>query len=111
MQRIVDDGHRTSDIIAGIRGMFRKDGQPGTPLSVNDLVRDVLALAQGELDSHRIVLQTELREDLPQIVGERVPLQQVLLNLTMNAVEAMNAVTDRARLLSVKLKPTNVMTC
>jgi len=102
LKRIVADGHRTSDIIASIRAMFRKDSQPGTPLSVNDLVRDVLALAQGELDSHRIVLQTELREDLPQIVGERVPLQQVLLNLTMNAVEAMNAVTDRGRLLSVK---------
>jgi len=102
LQRIVADGHRTSDIIAGIRGMFRKDGQPGTPLSVNALVRDVLALAHGELESHRIVLQTELPEDLPQIVGERVPLQQVLLNLTMNAVEAMNTLTERGRLLSVK---------
>jgi PAS domain S-box-containing protein len=102
LKRIVADGYRTSDIIASIRGMFRKDGQPGTPLSVNALVRDVLALAQGELESHRIVLQTELREDLPQIVGDRVPLQQVLLNLTMNAVEAMNALTDRGRLLSVK---------
>jgi signal transduction histidine kinase len=64
-------------------------------------VRDVFALVRGELERHGIVLQSELREDLPKIAGERVPLQQVLFNLIMNAVEAMVSVTDRARVLRV----------
>jgi PAS domain S-box-containing protein len=102
LKRIVDDGHRASDIIASIRAMFRKDGHEAAPLNVNDLLRDVLTLVQGELDSHRIVLQRELLEGLPEIVGERVPLQQVLLNLIMNAVEAMSPLADRTRLLSVR---------
>ena len=64
-------------------------------------MRDVFALVRGEFERHKIVLRSELREDLPKIAGERVPLQQVLLNLIMNAVEAMVSVTDRARVLRV----------
>jgi PAS domain S-box-containing protein len=102
LRRIVEDSHRAHDIIASIREMFRKDGKERIALSVNDLVRDVLALVQGELDGHQIVLQRELSEDLPTILGERVPLQQVFLNLIMNAVEAMSPLTDRTRVLLVK---------
>ena len=64
-------------------------------------MRDVFALVRGELERHKIVLRSELGEDLPKIAGERVPLQQVLLNLIMNAIEAMGSVTDRARVLRV----------
>src|SRR5262249_1895769 len=101
LKRIVDNGHRASEIIASIRAMFRKDGAAAAALDVNDLVRDVLALVQGEIDSHRIVLQRDLLDQPPTVMGDRVPLQQVLLNLIMNAVEAMNSLTDRPRVLSV----------
>ncbi len=102
LEQIVRDVKRASDIIENLRAMLREDGQEGMPLDANDLVRDVLALVDGELDGHGIHVETELREDLPTIVGERVPLQQVLLNLIVNAIEAMSSVTDRARRLSVK---------
>ena len=101
LERVVENSHRASDIVAGLRAMFRKDDQKKESFDVNDLVRDVFALVRGELERHKIVLRSELREDLPKIAGERVPLQQVLLNLIMNAVEAMVSVTDRARVLRV----------
>jgi PAS domain S-box-containing protein len=101
LERVVENSHRASDIVAGIRAMFRKDGQKKESFNVNDLVRDVFALVRGELVRHKIVLRSELREALPKIAAERVPLQQVLLNLIMNAVEAMVSVTDRARVLRV----------
>jgi PAS domain S-box-containing protein len=104
LERIVDDGHRASDIIASLRAMFGKDEQEGVPLDVNELVRDVLALIQGELDSHRVGVYAELADDLPQIVGERVALQQVLLNLAMNAIDAMSALTERVRVLSIRTR-------
>ncbi len=102
LEQIVQDSHCASDILKNIRGMFRKDNQEGISLNVNDLVRDVLALARGELESQHIVVRRELLDTLPKIVGERVPLQQVLLNLTMNAADAMSSLTDRARELSIK---------
>jgi PAS domain S-box-containing protein len=104
LERVVENSHRASDIVAGLRAMFRKDGQKKESFGVNDLVRDVFALVRGELERHKIVLRSELREDLPKIAGERVPLQQVLLNLIMNAIEAMGSVTDRARVLRVSSK-------
>ena len=102
LERVVENSNRAGDIVASIRAMFRKDGQKKQPLNVNDLVRDVFALVKDELERSRIVLQSELLEDLPKIMGERVPLQQVLLNLIRNAVEAMSSLTDRKLLLSVK---------
>ncbi|HMF96269.1 MAG TPA: PAS domain S-box protein [Vicinamibacterales bacterium] len=101
LTEIVNDGHRASDILTSVRAMFRKDRHEGLPLNMNDLVRDVLALARGELEHHRIAVHTAFFEGLADIVGERVPLQQVLLNLIMNAIEAMSSVTDRPRELSI----------
>ena len=102
LEQIVRDSKRASDIIENLRAVFRQDDHEGVPLNANDLVREVFALLQGELEGHGVQVETELREDLPNIVGERVPLQQVLLNLIVNAIEAMSSVTDRARRLSVK---------
>ena len=102
LEQIVRDSRRASDIIENLRAVFRQDGQEGVPLNANDLVREVFALLQDELQGHGVQVETELREDLPNIVGERVPLQQVLLNLIVNAIEAMSSVTDRARRVSVK---------
>jgi PAS domain S-box-containing protein len=102
LQRIVDSGLRAAGIITSIRGMFRKDNHEKLPVSVNDLVREVLTLIHGDLERRQIFLRTELRDALPKIFGERVPLQQVLLNLIMNATEAMSAVTERERQLTIE---------
>jgi PAS domain S-box-containing protein len=102
LKRIIDDGHRASHIIASIRAMFGKDHREKSLVSIGDLVREVLALVQGELQSQRISLQVELRRELPPVMADRVQLQQVLLNLIMNAVEAMSSVENRERSLLVK---------
>jgi PAS domain S-box-containing protein len=102
LQRIVDDGRRAADIITSIRGMFRKDNHERLLLSVNDLVREVLTLTHGDLERRQIILRSQFQDALPKITGERVPLQQVLLNLIMNAAEAMSAVTGRERLLTIQ---------
>ena len=72
------------------------------PLDVNDVVREVIALVQGELSSHRVSLRTELAPALPMILGDRVQLQQVIINLVMNGIEAMQPVTDRPRELVIR---------
>jgi signal transduction histidine kinase len=102
LQRIVDDGRRAADVITSIRGMFGKDTHEKLPLSVSALLREVLTLIQGDLERRQIVLRSELHDTLPKIIGERVPLQQVLLNLIINATEAMSAVTGRERLLTIQ---------
>ena len=99
LKRIIDDGHRASHIIASIRAMFRKDHRERSAVDVNDLVRDVLALVRGELASHGVSLQVDLRRELPPVTADRVQLQQVLLNLIMNAVEAMSSVDNGERSL------------
>jgi PAS domain S-box-containing protein len=102
LQRIVDDGRRAADVITSIRGMFGKDTHEKLPLNVNGLLREVLTLIQGDLERRQIVLRSELHDTLPKIIGERVPLQQVLLNLIINATEAMSTVTGRERLLIIQ---------
>jgi PAS domain S-box-containing protein len=102
LRRIVSDGHRASEVIASIRSMFGKGApEKNSPVSVNDLLGDVLALVNGELESHQILLRTEMLEGLPLVMAERIQLQQVLLNLIINAIEAMSSVRDRERVLSV----------
>ena len=85
--------------------MFRKDSHEKLELSINDLVREVLKLIHGDLERRQIILQTELHDALPKITGERVPLQQVLFNLIMNAIEAVSAVTERERQLMIRAVP------
>ena len=101
LQRIVDDGLRAADVIASIRAMFGKDPRKKTPVNFNDVIREVLALVHGELESHKVTLRTDLREAQSEILADRMQLQQVFVNLIVNAAESMAAVTDRARLLVV----------
>ena len=102
LKRIVADGYRASEVISGIRSMFKKDGQVTAPHDVNDLVREVLRLVRSEVAGHGISVRTELSGELAPIPVNRVQLQQVIANLVMNAVDAMSAVADRARVLRVK---------
>jgi C4-dicarboxylate-specific signal transduction histidine kinase len=101
LQRIVDDGLRASEVIDSIRAMFGKDRREKAPVNFDDVVREVLALTHAELERHQVVLQTDLRNAHAEVMGDRVQLQQVFLNLVMNAIEAMASVTDRARVLVV----------
>ena len=101
-QGIVRDGNRASDVIARIRG-FLKKGEPVTvKLSVNDVVREIIMLTQGEVLRRDASLLTELADGLPAVSADRVQLQQLLLNLMMNALDAMSAVTDRQRVLRIR---------
>lgn len=102
LDQIVKDGHRASDIIEGIRAIFRKREERRAPLNVNELIGEVLRLTRAEIQSERISVRTELLNDLPDIMGDRVQLQLVFRNLIVNAVEAMSSVTDRERVLHIK---------
>jgi signal transduction histidine kinase len=101
LTRIVKDGQRANQIIGGIRSMFKKDIHGRVQLGVNDLVREVATMIEVDLRTLRISISLELREGLPQLIADRGQLQQVLLNLCANAIEAMRFV-DRARLLRIR---------
>ena len=102
VREIVRDGNRASDVIARIRGLLKK-GEPVTvQLSVNDVVREIIMLTQGEVLRRDASLLTELADGLPAVLADRVQLQQLLLNLMMNALDAMSAVTDRPRVLRIR---------
>ena len=102
LESVVRDGHRTRDILDAIRAMFKKDNKEIGPVDVNDLIGEVLELAQGELQKQRVSVHSELADQLPQVLGNRIQLQQVILNLTANAIDAMMTTPERERLLRVK---------
>jgi C4-dicarboxylate-specific signal transduction histidine kinase len=102
LKRIVHEGHRASEVIAGIRLMFQKDVHGRVRLGVNDIVLEVLTMVDLDVRTQRVSVSTELREDLPHLLADRGQLQQVFLNLIMNAIDAMRCVTDRARLLRIR---------
>ena len=95
------DAMRASEVIRGLRALARKSGPKLTPLDIDDVIGQVLAISRGELLRHNIVLRAELESGARPVLGDRVQLQQVLLNLIMNSVEAMSGVRERARELSV----------
>lgn len=100
-RRTIRDGNRASEVIARLRALFsKKDGLTGS-LDLNEATREVIALSAGELKRGRVVLRLELAGDLPLIPGDRVQIQQVILNLLRNACDAMSAVDDRPRELLV----------
>ena len=101
LAQIINAGHRASDVIKSIRAMFKKDDETRLPLNINGLISQVLALVRIDLERHQVTLQTQLEGDLPPVIGDRIQLQQVLLNLIMNAVDSMDATTDRPRVLRV----------
>ena len=102
LTQIVDAGLRASDVVKGIRAMFKKDTDVKTLLDINRIILEVLGIMRIDIQKHEVTVQLDLDEQLPPIVGERVQLQQVLLNLIMNAVEAMDGVKDRGRILRIK---------
>ena len=88
---IVEAGHRASDIIATMRAMFTKDTQGTVPVDINKLIRSVMGVVYFDLRKHSIETRISLTEGLPPVNGNEVQLQQVILNLVMNAIEAMSS--------------------
>jgi signal transduction histidine kinase len=101
LEQIVADGHRAGAIIDGVRAIFKKDARNSTSIAINDLIGEALALMRDELHKHGVSVQAELNERLPQVTGDRVQMQQVLLNLITNAIDSMVA-NDGSRVLCVK---------
>ena len=101
-ERIVKDAHRASEIIRSLRTMVAKSGPEMTQLDINEAIREVLVLMRSELHQHGVSLETALSDGLERIMGDRVQLQQVILNLIMNGIEAMSAVMREPRVLRVR---------
>jgi PAS domain S-box-containing protein len=99
---IAEAGTRAAEIISHIRSLLKKSAPEKSPLDINQVIREVLALVTGVLEKQHISLRTELRPELPPVLGDRVQLQQVLMNLIMNGIEAMNVILDRPRVLLIR---------
>jgi PAS domain S-box-containing protein len=99
---ITTDGHRAGEIISRIRALVKKAPPQKDLLDINETILEVIALARSEVQRNRVSLQTQLLNDLPLVLGDRIQLQQVILNLVMNGIEAMSAVTDRSRELLIR---------
>ncbi len=102
MTRVISEGNRASEVIKRIRALSKKASQHKSPLEINEVIQDVLALIGTELVKNRVVLTCELKPKVPRVTGDRVQLQQVLLNLIMNGIEAMADVTGRSRELVIQ---------
>jgi len=101
LQKIVKNGHRAAEVIESIRSLFRVADQERSPISINAIILDGLDLLAAELRSERVLVVTDLAEDLPMISAGKGQLRQVIVNLVANAVDAMRPITDRARVLKV----------
>ncbi|WP_024513391.1 ATP-binding protein [Bradyrhizobium sp. ARR65] len=99
---IVDDGHRAGEVIGRVRALLKKTATIREYVDVTELIQDTVAVVHGEVLRNGILLRTELAPELPPVVGDRVQVQQVLLNLIMNGIDAMNEVTERPRELSIR---------
>jgi signal transduction histidine kinase len=101
-RRTIRDGNRASDVIARLRALFSTDELTLEPLDLNEVTREVIALSQGDLQRNRVTVRTELATDLPIVSGDRIQLQQVILNLLRNASDAMADVQGRPRLMLIR---------
>jgi PAS domain S-box-containing protein len=99
---IIKEGNRAAEVIRRVRALANKTETQKTPLDINSVVGEVIALVQREMASRGVTLRIELAPALPAVLADRVQLQQVLINLVMNGIEAMEAVTDRAHELAIR---------
>jgi PAS domain S-box-containing protein len=102
LEGIIADGTRASAVLARIRAFIKKEPAEKSALDINEVIQEVLILAGRELYENQVLPEHQLKTALPVVLADRVQLQQVLLNLVMNGIEAMAAVTDRPRLLGVQ---------
>ena len=103
---LVRDGQRAADVLKGLRALVRRSGSEMTKVDINDAILEVLTLLRDELQRGGVVLQIDLSADDIPILGDRIQLQQVLLNLVRNGIEAMSTISDRPRVLRIRSEPT-----
>ncbi|MFZ0953706.1 MAG: PAS domain S-box protein [Candidatus Sulfotelmatobacter sp.] len=101
-RRTIRDGNRASEMITRLRALFSKKSATTQPMDLNEATREIIALSLSELQRNRVTLQQELANDLPAVTGDRVQLQQVILNLLRNGSDAMSGVDDRPRQLLIR---------
>jgi C4-dicarboxylate-specific signal transduction histidine kinase len=102
VRRTIRDGYRASEVITRLRALFGRKDTATESVDLNEATQEVISLSSSELQRNRVVLRTELAGDLPSVTGDRVQLQQVILNLFLNASEAMSDVDDRPRELVIR---------
>jgi len=102
MAQSIEQADLASEVIKRTRLMLQKSPPESQPLGINDIIREALALSSNELLRGGVMVHTEFAADLPAVLGDRVQLQQVMLNLILNAIEAMSTVSGRPRVLSIK---------
>jgi PAS domain S-box-containing protein len=102
VESIIKEGKRAGEVIRRVRGLVNKTGPQKAPLDINEVVREVIDLVRRELLSHRVSLRLELGPARPAVLADRVQMQQVIINLVMNGIEAMQPVTDRPRELVIR---------
>jgi PAS domain S-box-containing protein len=101
IRRIIRDGNRAGEVISRMRALFKKAGTTKERLDINEAIEEVVILAQSQVQRNRVSLQTQLANELPLILGDRIQLQQVILNLLINAIQAMSGVDEGPRELWV----------
>jgi PAS domain S-box-containing protein len=101
-RRLIRDGNRAAEVIARLRALFTKKEPTQELVDLNEATREVIALSASDLQRNRVILRQELVDDLPPVVGDRVQLQQVILNLLLNASDAMSGIDDRPRALMIR---------
>ena len=102
VRRTIRDGHRASDVITRLRALFSRKDLVTESVDLNEATREVIALALSELQRNSVIVKPELADELPSITGDRVQLQQVILNLLRNASDAMSSIDDRPRQLLIR---------
>jgi signal transduction histidine kinase len=101
-RRTIRDGHRASDVVSRLRALFARQNAVTEAVDLNAATREVVALSRSELRKAQVIVRSELADDLPLVTGDRIQLQQVILNLLMNASDAMSDVNDRPRQLVIR---------
>ncbi|HEV3065592.1 MAG TPA: ATP-binding protein, partial [Chthoniobacterales bacterium] len=102
IRRIIRDGNRAGDVVSRMRALFKKACTAMEWLDINEAIKEVVILTQSEVRRNKAALRMELAADLPPVMGDRVQLQQVVVNLILNAIEAMSTVEDRERDLVIR---------
>jgi C4-dicarboxylate-specific signal transduction histidine kinase len=101
----IREANRASDVIGRIRALLRNTPPPMRRVDLREVIMEVLSIARAELQGHGITVRTELSSDFPGVLGDRIQLQQLLLNLIMNAIDAMSGIADRPRIILIRAAP------